>query len=81
MSAAWRPGVLAELQRHGLQPGPGDTPAALRERLNELYLEQVRALRERQRAGEIALSDYSRHVEELRGRFELLGLPLAAWTA
>lgn len=79
--SSWRPGVLADLQRHGLEPGPDDTPDTLRERLNELYLEQVRELRERQRAGEIALSDYSRHVLELRTRFELLGLPLAAWRA
>ncbi len=78
--SAWRPAVLAGLERHGLVPGPDDTPASLRERLNERYLEDVRALRERQRRGEIALADYARHVEELRARYELLGLPLQAWT-
>jgi len=76
---AWRPGVLAELERHGLVPGPDDTPEQLEERLEDLYLVEVRALRERQRAGQIALPDYAGHVEQLRLRYELLGLPLQYW--
>lgn len=74
------PGVLAELSRHGLEPGPEDSPASLRERLNDLYLEEVRRLRERQRAGEIPLRDYASHVDALKRSYTLLGLPLAAWT-
>lgn len=74
------PGVLAELRRHGLEPGPDDGPSALRERLNDLYLVEVRRLRERQRAGEIPLRDYAGHVDALRRSFPLLELPLAAWT-
>ena len=74
------PGVLAELRRHGLEPGPDDDPAALRERLNDLYLEEVRHLRERQRAGEIPLRDYAGHVDALKRAYPLLALPLAAWT-
>jgi hypothetical protein len=70
-----------ELARHGITRAPGDTPAALRERLNDAYLEEVRRLRGRQVAGEIPLREYARHVEELRARFPLLGLPLAGWTS
>ena len=75
-----RPAVLDELRVHGVVPGPDDTPAALRERLNDAYLEDVRRLRERQRGGEIALGDYARHVEALKLSYPLLALPVAGWT-
>jgi hypothetical protein len=71
--------VLEELSRHGLQPQDGETPAALRERLNDRYLEDVRSLRTRQRSGEIALRDYASHVQALKDRYPILGLPLSAW--
>lgn len=70
--------MVEELRAHGLEPGA--EPAELRERLNDLYLEEVRRLRERQRCGEMALGEYAAHVEELRRRYPLLGLPLQAWT-
>jgi hypothetical protein len=76
-----RPEILADLARHGVEPAAGDTPAALRARLNERYLDDVRALRERRRAGEIARRDYAAHVEALKRRYALLGLPLPAWSA
>lgn len=74
-----RPRVRAALQQHGLEPGPEDTAAELRARLNEIYLGEVRALRERQRAGTVALRDYAAAVAALRERFPLLGLPLGQW--
>jgi hypothetical protein len=70
----------AALLGHGITPGPLETPAELRVRLNERYLEEVRALRERQRSGEIPLADYARHVDALRRRFPLLGVPVERWT-
>jgi hypothetical protein len=75
----WSPAVLEELFRHGLQPGDGETPAALRERLNDRYLEDVRALRARQVSGDIPLREYASHVQALKDRYPLLGLPLSAW--
>jgi hypothetical protein len=57
-----------------------DTPAQLKERLNDLYLEEVRRLKARQRAGEIALRDYAAHAQALKESFPLLGLPLEMWT-
>ena len=73
-----RASVREGLAAHGLQAAPGDTPQSLRERLNDLYLEEVRALRERQRGGEIPLRDYAASVDALRRRFPLLSLPLSS---
>jgi hypothetical protein len=74
-----RPEVARALARHGLTLRPGDTAETVRERLNDLYLEAVRVVRERQRAGEIPRSDYARHVQALRDEFSLLALPLELW--
>jgi hypothetical protein len=76
----FRPAVQEELRRHGLEPRPDDTPAALRERLNDVYLEEVRSLRARQVAGEIPLRDYAASVQTLKERYPLLGVPLGQWT-
>jgi hypothetical protein len=76
---ALRPRVADALRAHGIEPAPDETPESLRERLNDVYLEEVRRLKARQTQGEIPLRDYARHVEALRDRFSLLGLPLAHW--
>lgn len=73
------PNVAAELQAKGVVPTEDDTPASLKERLNDLYLGEVRRLRDRQRAGEIPLRDYAAHADALKGSFGLLGLPLHLW--
>jgi hypothetical protein len=75
-----RAGVRAALAGHGLAVAESDTPALLKERLNDLYLEDVRRLKARQRAGEIPLRDYAAHSQSLKERFPLLGLPLEQWT-
>jgi len=71
--------VIADLERHGLTVGPEDTPSSLRERLNQLYLEDVRRLKARQLQGEIPLRDYARHVLALKESYPLLALPLTLW--
>jgi hypothetical protein len=75
-----RPAVREVLDRHHLEVRADDTPATLRDRLNDLYLVDVRRLRERQKAGEIALRDYAAHVRALHEGYRLLGLPLEMWT-
>ena len=70
----------AALIGHGIVPGPEETAADLRVRLNERYLEEVRALRERQRGGEIPIREYAQHVNALHRRFPLLGVPVERWT-
>ena len=74
-----RPDVARALARHGIALNPGDTVETVRDRLNDLYLEAVRAIRERQRAGEIPKEDYARHVQALRDEYALLALPLELW--
>lgn len=74
-----RPEVVAELESHGVTVGPDDTPESLRERLNDAYLEDVRKLRDRQRAGEIPLRDYAGHVERLKLSYPLLAVRLEDW--
>ena len=74
-----RPDVARALARHGITLLAADTPETVRDRLNDLYLTAVRAIRERQRAGEIAQADYARHVQALRDEYALLALPLELW--
>ena len=81
MSVRLRASVAADLARHGLEPLLGDTLASLRERLNDRYLEDVRSLKARQRAGEIPLGEYARHVQALKEQYPSLGLPLPRWEA
>ncbi len=71
---------MAELARHGIAPDGDAAPEWVREYVNELYLFEIRRLRERQRAGLIPLSEYARHVEQLRNRYPILSLPLPYWT-
>jgi hypothetical protein len=74
-----RPAVLAALEHHGVAIGPGDTPASLRDRLEEIYVADVRRLKARQTSGEIPLRDYARHAAALKETYPLLGLPLVFW--
>jgi hypothetical protein len=74
-----RPSVLSALLEKGVVPGEGDTPTSLKERLNEAYLAEVRALRERQRRGEIPITDFAAQADALKQSFALLGLPLPLW--
>lgn len=74
-----RPAVVEALAGFGIVPAPGETPERLRERLNERYLEQVRALKRRQQAGEIPLREYAGHVQALKERYVLLRVPAAHW--
>jgi hypothetical protein len=73
-----RPAVVEALASLGVVAAD-ETPEQLRERLNERYLEEVRALKERQQAGEIPLRDYARHVQSLKERYAVLGLPVTLW--
>jgi hypothetical protein len=75
-----RSAIAADLARHGIDPADGDAAEGLRERLNDLYLEDVRRLKARQVSGEIPLKDYAAHVQALKESYPLLGLPLALWT-
>ena len=76
----YRPEVLDELARHGLQPRPDTPPTRLREHINDLYRFEIRALRDRCRAGEFSTAELPVRVVELRKRYMLLSIPMAHWT-
>ncbi len=74
-----RHAVVEGLLRHGLTLGPEDSPASLRERLNDLYVQDVRRLKARLRSGEIARRDYAGQVQALSEAYPLLSLPPELW--
>ena len=77
----FRPEILDELARHGLRPGPDTSTLRLREQINELYRIEIRALRDRCRAGEFPIHDLRKHVVALRRRYILLSIPIENWIA
>jgi len=80
MTFTYRDIVLDELVRHGVQPRKDTPPDLVREFINDLYVIEIRALRDRVRAGSIAKQDLAAHVKELRKRYLLLSVPLEHWT-
>lgn len=75
----YRPEVLAELARHGLRPRPETPPARLREQINDLYRFEIRALRDRCRAGAFPVPELPARVVDLRRRYVLLSIPTERW--
>jgi hypothetical protein len=75
----YAPEALEVLAGHGLCPGPGTRPAAVREALNDLYRYEIRRLRRRLLAGDFPKAEYSDHVMELRRRYWLLSVPVDNW--
>jgi hypothetical protein len=75
----YRPEVLEELARHGLNPGPTTSPGILREQINDLYRIEIRKLRDRCRTGEFSRQELPARVVNLRKRYILLSIPLAQW--
>ena len=80
MPYRYRTDILDELARHGLAPRPQTSPQVLRDAINDLYRYEIRALRDRCRAGEFSTKELPARVVELRRRYVLLSIPLAAWT-
>jgi hypothetical protein len=74
-----KPEILEALAAHGLRPRD-DTPLALlREQINDLYRVEIRALRDRCRAGEFTTQQLPARVVELRKRYLLLSIPVERW--
>jgi hypothetical protein len=71
--------VLEELARHGVQPNAASSPELIREFINDLYLYEIRSLRDRMRAGLIPKRDYANRVYELRNRYPILSIPISHW--
>ncbi len=76
-----KPEILDALAAHGLRPKDDTPPARLREQINDLYRHEIRALRDRCRAGEFPVRDLAQRVVELRKRYVLLSIPIERWLA
>ncbi|HEX7281548.1 MAG TPA: hypothetical protein VF239_05795 [Vicinamibacterales bacterium] len=74
-----KPDILEALAEHGLNPRADTPPARLREQINDLYRIEIRALRDRCRAGEFPMQELAPRVVELRKRYMLLSIPIAQW--
>jgi hypothetical protein len=79
MNYRYRQPVLDELARHGIRPREDTPPEFAHDYLNDLYLYEIRALKERLLSGLIPRSEYASHVEALRKRYPLLALPVRYW--
>lgn len=61
-------------------PKAETSTALLREQINDLYLYEIRKLRDRCRAGEFSTKELPGHVVELRRRYMLLSIPTSQWS-
>ena len=71
--------LLAALAVLGLAPGHATPPAVVRDALNDLYRYELRRMRDRLRAGDIAKPDYLDMVIALRKKYWPLTLTIDAW--
>lgn len=74
-----RPDVTTALLGHGLRPLPTTSPALLRDQVRDLYLVEIRRLRDLVRQRAFPMHEYAARVTGLRGRYPLLSLPLECW--
>lgn len=75
----YRPDVLAQLWRHGVQPTPRTDPQLVRNYVRDLYKYQIRALRERYMRQEFPKTEYARRVDALRRTYPVLALTAREW--
>jgi hypothetical protein len=80
VSIKYRAEVVEALSRHGVIPRPDTSPEMVREFVNDLYLFEIRRLRDRMRAGLIPRDRYAAAVAQLREQYPVLSLPINYWT-
>ena len=71
--------ILDELQRYGITPAESTDPQEVRDALNDLYLRDIRALKERLLEREFPQTEYADRVRELRKNYFLLSIPIGFW--
>jgi hypothetical protein len=76
----YKPEILDELARHGVKPKPTSHPDFVRTAVRDLYLYEIRALRDRCRAGEFSNRELAAKVIELRKKYPILSVPIYKWT-
>lgn len=73
------PELVAGLNRIGVPHSADVPPAVTREAADDIYKDELRALRARLLAGEFDRAAYVELIIELRKKFWILTLPLSAW--
>ena len=79
MNYRYRPDVLAELWRHGVQPTPSTPPQLVHDFVNDLYRYELRRLRDRLLRRDIEKAGYFDRVVEVRRRYPVLALKAWQW--
>ncbi len=75
----YRPDVLEQLWRHGVQPRPTTSPDLVFEFVSDLYRYELRRLRARLIGGEIPKAGYYDCVVDLRRKYPLVSLKVHQW--
>ncbi len=71
--------MLEALARLGVSPGPGTPPVLVKDYVSELYRYELRRLRDRFVAGQIAKPDFHALIIGLRPRYWMLSIPATRW--
>lgn len=79
MAYKYREMVRDELLRHGVIPRDDTPPELIHQFINDLYVYEIRALRNRLKEGQVAMRDYATRVEALRSRYPILSLSVRFW--
>ena len=79
MTYRYRPAILEQLWRHGVQPTASTPPALVLEFVTDLYRFELRRLRDRLRRGDIPKTGYFDRVIELRRKYPLVSLKAVEW--
>jgi hypothetical protein len=75
----YRPDVLDQLWRHGIQPTDRTPPDLVRNFVRDLYRYEIRRLRERYLRGDVPKREYSGRVDALRRQYPVLALLAREW--
>jgi hypothetical protein len=75
----YRPDVLAQLSRHGIQPTASTRPELVHEFVSDLYRFELRRLRDRLVRKEIPKVGYYDRVVDLRRKYPLVSLKPHEW--
>ena len=70
----YRPDVLEQLWRHGVQPTVQTRPELVRDFVRDLYKYEIRCLRERYVRRDFPKLEYAGRVDMLRRRYNVLSL-------
>jgi len=73
------PELREALATLGVAPRADTPPAFARAAVDELYKYELRRLRDRHRAGQVAKAAFAQAVVALRKKYWVLTLPLGAW--